>query len=182
VGVLGSLLVLAGMASASAGCNSILGNDDHSLAPSAGSALDGSSGTDGSVSLDGSSGSDVGAPGDGSPGVADGNTPSDGAAAPDAGSEAGNDGGCAAGALQCNGNTPQQCVGGLWQDQTTCGGLIPVCSNGVCGTYRTTGGIVSTVASPVAADAGIHLVSGGFELGARSCDEAGMCVTGGLVP
>jgi hypothetical protein len=153
--VISSLLLLAGTASASVGCNSILGNDDHSLAPSVGPQLDSSPGSDGSVSFDGSGASDVGVPVDGSPGVAEGSASSDGAPPTDAGSEAGNDGGCAAGALQCNGNTPQQCVGGLWQDQTACGGSTPVCSNGVCGTYRTTGGIISTVASPVAADAGI---------------------------
>jgi len=122
-------VVLVVAALGGAGCNSILGNEDHSLAPGAGPGL-----------------------------------------------------GCTEGTRRCSGNTPQECAGSIWQDQTPCGGSTPVCSNGLCGTYRTTGGILSTVASPVAADGGIHLVSGGFELGARSCDEAGVCVTGGLVP
>jgi hypothetical protein len=88
---------------------------------------------------------------------------------------------CTEGSLQCSGNTPQQCVSCAWQSQTACSGSLPVCSNGVCGTYRATGGIRSTAPVP-SGDAGIHLVSGGFELGTRSCNDAGMCVTGGIVP
>jgi hypothetical protein len=89
---------------------------------------------------------------------------------------------CAAGDLMCNGGTPQECVDGGWQNQTPCTGATPVCSNGVCGTYRTTGGIRSTGALPLPGDAGIRLVAGGFEIGTRTCNPAGLCVTGGIVP
>jgi hypothetical protein len=89
---------------------------------------------------------------------------------------------CAAGDLMCNGGTPQECVDGGWQNQTPCSGATPVCSNGVCGTYRTTGGIRSTGALPLPGDGGIRLVAGGFEIGTRTCNAAGLCVTGGIVP
>jgi hypothetical protein len=101
----------------------------------------------------------------------------------DAGEDAGDGAtGCTTGALQCNGNTPQTCTGGAWVSQTACGGATPLCSNGVCGTYIVTGGVRSTAPTP-AADAGsVHLVSGGFEVGARTCTAQGVCVTGGIVP
>jgi hypothetical protein len=86
---------------------------------------------------------------------------------------------CATGESTCRGGTPQQCVAGAWQSQTPCGGSTPTCSNGVCGTYRSIGGIRSTVPT---GGGGVRLASGGFELGTRSCDEAGVCVTGGIVP
>jgi hypothetical protein len=88
---------------------------------------------------------------------------------------------CAAGSLVCSGNTPQRCVVGSWQNLTPCGGVTPTCSNGVCGTFRTTGGIRSSAPVPLA-DGGVHLVSGGFELGPRTCDHTGVCLTGGIVP
>lgn len=90
---------------------------------------------------------------------------------------------CALGAAQCNGNTPQTCGdAGLWISQAACGGATPLCSNGVCGTYLVTGGVRSTVPAP-APDAGaVHLVAGGFEVGARTCTAQGVCVTGGIVP
>jgi hypothetical protein len=99
----------------------------------------------------------------------------------DAGSADGSDGGvCSAGSTRCMGNTPQTCVAGSWQSQTPCSGTTPVCSNGACSTYRVTGGIRST--APATSGSGVHLVSGGFELGARSCTAQGLCVTGGIVP
>ena len=89
---------------------------------------------------------------------------------------------CLPGAIQCSGNTPHTCGdAGAWQALPTCGGTTPVCSKGLCGSYRSTGGIRSTVLAG-AADAGIYLVFGGFEMGARSCNQAGVCVTGGIVP
>jgi hypothetical protein len=45
-----------------------------------------------------------------------------------------------------------------------------------------TGGIRSSAPVPPADGGGVRLVSGGFELGPRACDEAGVCVTGGIVP
>jgi hypothetical protein len=95
-------------------------------------------------------------------------------------SEAGEE--CEAGALRCAGNTPESCNGGVWQAVAqTCGGSTPVCSNGACRAYLVTGGIRTTGVSP-SADGGIRVVSGGFEFGARSCSDAGLCVTGGIVP
>jgi hypothetical protein len=168
-------LLLAAVPLGAAACNSILGNDAHSLA-----GVDGSTASDGEVSHDGSPNADGSASPDGSA-VADSSASPD-APAETAAADAASDGGCMDGNLRCSGNTPQECVGGVWQDQMACGGATPVCSNGACGTYRTTGGILSTAPTPVAGDGGIRLVSGGFELGARSCDEAGVCVTGGIVP
>ena len=49
------------------------------------------------------------------------------------------------------------------------------------GPMRVSGHILSTAPSP-ARSTGMSLVSGGLELGARTCSDAGMCVTGGLVP
>jgi hypothetical protein len=43
------------------------------------------------------------------------------------------------------------------------------------------GGIVSSAPASVA-PAGMFLAAGGFELGARTCSDAGTCVTGGIVP
>jgi hypothetical protein len=88
---------------------------------------------------------------------------------------------CSVGSLQCSGSTPQQCVSCAWQSQTACSGSTPVCSNGICGTFRATGGIRSTAPVP-SGDAGIHLVAGGFERGTRTCVDGGVCVTGGIVP
>jgi hypothetical protein len=139
-----------------AGCNTLLGIDDHELATAVGDdagAVDGPS-----PSAD--SGADVSST-DGSSGV-------DGSGA------------CAPGTARCDGNTPQQCVGGAWQSLTPCGGLTPVCSNGLCGPFRTTGGIRSTAPAP--AGSGIRLVAGGFETGTRTCSAKGVCVTGGIVP
>jgi hypothetical protein len=48
------------------------------------------------------------------------------------------------------------------------------------GALHVTGGIRST--GVAAGDAGIRLVAGGFELGTRTCNDAGVCVTGGIVP
>jgi hypothetical protein len=87
---------------------------------------------------------------------------------------------CTANDLRCKGNTPQQCVGGAWQDQAPCGGSTPTCSNGVCSAYRMTGGVRSITAGT--RDGGMQLVAGGFEWSARTCDEAGVCVAGGIVP
>jgi hypothetical protein len=99
----------------------------------------------------------------------------------DAGSDVLADGGgCAAGAQQCNANAPQTCIGGTWQNQAPCGGSTPVCSNGICGAYRATGGLRSTAPAPGAGS--IRLVAGGFEIGGRACDAQGVCVTGGIVP
>jgi hypothetical protein len=158
-------LLLAGLAAYGASaCDAILGIDEHELA----AAADG-----GGVPL-----------GDGATPRADGGVDAAMAshdAAFDVTADDAPDGGCMTGDHRCNGNTPQQCVGGVWQNETPCSGATLVCSGGVCGIYRSTGGIRSTAPSP-ATGAGIHLASGGFELGVRSCEEAGVCVTGGIVP
>jgi hypothetical protein len=52
---------------------------------------------------------------------------------------------------------------------------------GGSGTRTLSGGIRSTAPIPTGGGA-IHLAAGGFELGPRSCDAAGLCVTGGIVP
>lgn len=81
---------------------------------------------------------------------------------------------------RCAGNTPETCVDGGWATQSACGGAAPVCSNGICGTYRVTGGIRSVGPLP---DGGlIRLVSGGLEVGPRTCASNNICVTGGIVP
>ena len=49
------------------------------------------------------------------------------------------------------------------------------------GTLTLNGGIRTTAPIPAGGGA-IRLVAGGFELGPRSCDAAGLCVTGGIVP
>ena len=100
--------------------------------------------------------------------------PEGGTTSPEAGS-------CIEGAGRCAGNLTQVCSGGAWQDQAACTGTSPVCSNGTCGAFRVTGGIRS-VGPLDSSDAGIRLVSGGFELGARACDPSGLCVMGGIVP
>ncbi len=164
---------------ACAGCDAVLGIQDDQLAP----VQEGGVSSDGSIAVDASR---DGSPGDTGTG---GDAGTDGDAEVDAtgpGNDSGEDAsdapvGCAAGALQCSGNTPQQCIAGTWQNQAPCGGSTPVCSGGVCGTYRATGGIRSTAPS-TATDSGIQLVSGGFELGARSCNTQGLCFSGGIVP
>jgi hypothetical protein len=172
------------------GCASILGVQEHQLAPDGGG---------GSPDATGGGGMDTGVEGatpDGQ-GPGDGNGPSDSGGTQDASNDgpiigdAGDAGvgdasdaaacPCSQGSLKCSGSTPQQCIACVWVNQTACTGSTPTCSNGLCGTYRTTGGIRSTAPAPPG-DAGIRLVSGGFELGMRSCDEAGVCVTGGIVP
>lgn len=139
-----------------AGCNAILGIDDHPLAPDAGGPT-----------------SDAAAP--------------DVQATPDAPSppaDAGPDGApaCAPGEASCSGNTVQTCVDGQWKPGVACSGATPICSNGVCGTFRTAGGLRSTAPTTPAADGGVQLRAGGFELGARTCDARGLCVRGGVVP
>lgn len=52
---------------------------------------------------------------------------------------------------------------------------------GANGARTLSGGIRSSAPSPVGGS-GIRLVAGGFELGSRTCDGAGLCVTGGIVP
>jgi hypothetical protein len=151
-----------------AGCTSILGIQPHELAAADG----GDRPADDSGSGSGSGGSSSG----GSSGSSSGTSPET-----DAGEDADAAGLCTPGATICNGNTPQACVAGAWQSQTPCGGTKPLCSNGECGSFRVTGGIRSTAPVPPG-DGGIRLVAGGFELGTRACDEAGVCVTGGIVP
>ena len=158
----GWVLVLLG----TAGCNALLGIDDHALG----------------VSDGGDEATVITPPDADAPDVADSAVAPD-VDVPETQPGGGDAGVCAAGDLRCNGNTPQKCGGGAWLDQAACGGATPVCSNGLCGSFRTTGGIRST--SPVAAsaaDGGARLVSGGFEFGARTCGAQGSCVTGGIVP
>jgi hypothetical protein len=89
---------------------------------------------------------------------------------------------CSPGAAQCAGNTPRICSSsGAWQTQPACGGTTPVCSNGICSSYRVTGGLRSTAPVPPGST-GIRLLAGGFEMGARACNDAGLCVTGGIIP
>lgn len=178
------LTALTVMLATSMGCESILGISDHALArqdAATSGALPVESGTaDGEPQGDDGSQSDQAAPmSDGAP---DGQ---DGASAPTAtvegGAEASATVTCSTGSLKCNGNTPQACDGGAWSDLSACGGSTPVCSNGACGSYRLTGGITSTTA--FGGDAGaVHVVAGGFELGSRSCNAQGVCVSGGIVP
>ncbi len=151
-----------------AACDQVFGIQDHSLAA-----------TTREPANDGSTGVEV----DAAEPLADGGG-DDQASPPSPVGEAGPDAppGCSTGSLRCMGNTPQTCTGGVWESGSPCGASSPVCSNGVCGTFRTTGGLRSVAPVAAGADAGIRLVSGGFELGTRSCDEAGVCVTGGLVP
>ena len=179
-----SLIGILGVAAAIGGCDAILGIGDHELASDASS--DGPSGDapPGPV-IDGSE-PDAYAPPEAGNGMDGGADAGDAAGPGDAGDASDAPTGCSApygtlGALTCAGNAPQQCDGGAWQLLPACAGASPICSNGVCGTFRTTGGIRSTAPSPVE-DAGIFLVSGGFELGTRTCNDAGVCVTGGIVP
>jgi hypothetical protein len=177
----------------SAGCESILGIEDHQLAPQADAGGQDGVQSDSSTpadALDSGMMADTAAPTPDGPTV-----PLDSATAADSGSmpdSAPNDGGveadspsaivtCSTGELRCSGNAPQACDGGAWGNLTACGGSTPVCSNGVCGSYLCTGGVRTTAAS-IGPDGGVRLVSGGFELGTRTCGEAGVCVAGGIVP
>lgn len=89
---------------------------------------------------------------------------------------------CTPDSHRCNGNTVQKCIANAWvDDEMQCSGSAPVCSNGSCSPYRVSGGM-GTLAAP-SSDAGtIRLVSGGFELGPRSCSADGFCVTGSIQP
>jgi hypothetical protein len=162
----------AALAVSALGCDAVLGIQDHTLGPVVDAAVPGDAavpvgGDDGGGIVGPDAGTDAAQP----PPIADA-----GADGSDASSCA-----CVTGALTCSGNTPEQCAACAWVPQTACGGTKPVCSNGVCGTFRASGGIRSTAPAPIT-DAGIYLVSGGFELGTRTCSDAGVCVTGGIVP
>jgi hypothetical protein len=150
-------LKFVAIASALVGCNALLSIDDHAVAPGA----DGGAATDGgATSTDGGASSDAAGMGDAS----------------DAGA-------CATGSLRCSANVPQACVAGIWTSSAACGGLTPFCASGVCGAYRTTGGVRSTGPEPATTAAStVRLVSGGFEHGTRTCNAQGVCVTGGIVP
>ena len=90
---------------------------------------------------------------------------------------------CSPGALGCSGTQPQMCnASGAWVSMgSACSGASPVCSNGVCSSYRVTGGIRST--APLGGSGTIVLVAGGLELGPPACNVAqGICVSGGIVP
>jgi hypothetical protein len=49
------------------------------------------------------------------------------------------------------------------------------------GKVRAYGGMRSTAPAPLL-EGGILLVAGGFEVEPRTCSDAGVCVTGGIVP
>jgi hypothetical protein len=168
------VIVLVFGLSGLAGCSAILGIQSHDLAADAGGTPvgdDSSSGSSGSTSSSDSGGS----------GMSSGTGSGTSSGGEDAGEDASDASACVTGTAGCNGNVPQVCVMGAWQNQTPCGGTTPVCSNGTCGSFRVTGGIRSA-APALSGDGGIRLVSGGFELGTHSCSEAGVCVTGGIVP
>jgi hypothetical protein len=153
------------------GCGTILGGTDVPVPADAEPIDTGYSGSSSGSSSSGSSGgSSSGSPDVGVADASNAGDSGDGAVCP-----------CSQGSLKCSGNTPQQCMACSWVNETPCSGATPVCSNGICGSYRTTGGIRSTAPARYG-DGGITLVSGGFEVGTRTCDEAGICVTGGIVP
>ncbi len=149
----------------SVGCNAILGIDDHDVAASDSGNDSGPTGRDGSIPPGSDSGVDSGPP------------TGDGSVSPDAGPFV-----CVEGSSRCNGNTPQTCSDAGWVASASCGGASPVCSNGVCGSFAVTGSVSSLAPSTVANDAGFRIVSAGFEQGARACNDAGICVTGGIGP
>jgi hypothetical protein len=194
------LLPLSLAAVAVAACDAVLGIQDHPYQADTGTSSGGSgtSGSSYSSSSGGSSGSSSGSSSSGGDtGAADAAQDArvtDGALPVDAGGclpacsgstllcVNGTCVACNPGSASCNGNTPAACnAAGTWVNGTTCGGSTPVCSNGVCGTFIVTGGIRSTGQLP-ALDAGIYLVAGGFEIETRTCGDAGLCVTGGIVP
>jgi hypothetical protein len=91
---------------------------------------------------------------------------------------------CAAGSGRCNGDVPELCEGGQWVPKPACAAPTPACSNGVCGTFKVSGGIV-TVANGVLKNTTIRLVEHGLEYQPTSCGGVGaarVCVTGGIRP
>lgn len=81
------------------------------------------------------------------------------------------------------GETPEECVGGQWVAQKSCGGNAPLCTNGTCANVRLAGGLVSVRAA--SASGSLLLVDHGFEVSAPLCKAVGgetVCVSGGVRP
>ena len=171
------------------GCQSILGIEDHPLAPQGSGGLDGGSqsgaGAAESAGRPGNSGNS------GAGGMKDEPLTAGSAGAGPAGAGPIGEGGaggaenptpapCTEDDLRCSGNQPQKCMNGDWSKLPACGGAVPVCSHGVCNSYLVTGGLRAEFTSD---GAGIFRVrSAGFELGDRVCGKQGLCATGGIVP
>jgi len=95
---------------------------------------------------------------------------------------------CKEGKKQCggaDGNTPQTCdADGVWQDGEACGGTTKVCTGeGVCAAYRLVNAGIDSFgvrpAEPVAKGVPI-LKEQTLSAAPRTCNKAGLCVTGGI--
>ena len=93
---------------------------------------------------------------------------------------------CETGDRQCDGNTPQVCKKGVWQDEPECGGTKKVCiGEGICAPYRLlNAGIDSFGLRPAEPIPGAAFVLKEQTLSAapRVCATTGkkFCITGGI--
>lgn len=84
---------------------------------------------------------------------------------------------CVGGARQCEGNTPQMCLNSAWVDETSCDGVIEVCTGaGVCAPFKLLDAGIVTVASPAAAESS-PLKRHTLTVGQRICDPD-YCMSG----
>ena len=115
-----------------AGCDSILGIQDHGLATDVG-PLDGSGiGSGSGSSSQSDSGSVSGS--DSSSGVFDSGSDSSSRSSSGVDSgDSGGDTGCTPGTTQCSGNSVETCgTNGRWGSAVDCGGTVAFCANGAC--------------------------------------------------
>jgi hypothetical protein len=94
--------------------------------------------------------------------------------------------GCGAdGRLRCRDNQRERCEDGEWavlSDQLQCGGNTPVCSNGLCATYRLGfAALVVLPSSPAGTDSDYALFHQSFGHVTTRCDKR-YCVAGGIHP
>jgi hypothetical protein len=87
--------------------------------------------------------------------------------------------------MRCGaGNRPEACEDGMWVASMACGGVTPICSNGLCAGLRLTGGLVAVDPVPVGSTGAIRLVGQSFSM-TRSCgldQKTTACAIGGLDP
>lgn len=84
---------------------------------------------------------------------------------------------CAAGARQCERDTPQMCLNSAWVDEPSCDGVSEVCTGaGVCASFRLLDAGIVTVQSP-AGGAGSALKKHTLSVGHRICGP-NYCMSG----
>ncbi len=92
---------------------------------------------------------------------------------------------CESGAARCDGELPELCENGEWVPQAPCPASTPLCTNGICGTARLVGGIVTVGPPSSMPTTALRLVDHGFDHLARNCGtvrDRTVCVIGGIHP